>query len=70
MRGYLGQFSGLRATLYLELLPREWFPINNPFLSSESYTLGLTAQITAEGIEAARFRVEEEQQPRKGAKQR
>ena len=67
MQGYKGQHEGLRATLYLELLPGEWFPINNPFLSSESNTLGLTHPVTTEVVAASRFRPEEKKKAKKNA---
>jgi len=55
MQGYLGRTEGLRATLYLEFVPSGWFPLNNPFFSSESNTLGLTAPVS-ESVAACRFR--------------
>ncbi len=62
MKGYPGQHQGLRASLYVELLPSEWFPVNNPFLTSESNTLGLTKEISPEIVAATRFRNEAEQE--------
>lgn len=56
MQGYLGRTEGLRATLYLEFVPSGWFPLNNPFFSSESNTLGLTAPVSPESVAACRFR--------------
>lgn len=63
MNGFKGQHDGLRATLYLELVPREMYEEAkvNPFFTSESNILGLTEKLTVEGIAATRYRTMEEQ---------
>lgn len=59
MHGYVGQYEGLRATLYLELVPEDWFPAQgpiHPFFTSETNTLGLTERIFPRTIAATRFK--------------
>lgn len=58
MNGYVGRHKGLRASLYLELVPREFLKeaTSNPCWTSEANVLGLTAKITAAGIRAVRYR--------------
>lgn len=65
MNGYVGRSGGLRATLYVQLIPKAWVTLlKNPYFSSESNTLGLTAPITAECVAASRF--QQEWTPREG----
>ena len=56
MNGYLGQYAGLRASLYLQLAPAKYLADvqRNAALTSEKSTLGLTQVVTRKLIQDLR----------------